>query len=160
MNRKAKAAIAVVVCVIPITAVFLVYSEPIVVLSHPFAVYCNWECLDEQLLQFDINWPYVQFKVEVIVDEILGDHPDPSINRTITVSDPIGLLYASWEINTPGNYSTSWVPPPDALSFILRYGTYNITIRGNGWYYGGFNGHITVYARTQVHVFIYGEADG
>ena len=155
MKRITKVAIAVFACIIPITAVFLVYSEPIVVLNHDFGVSCNWTCLDEQLLQFDIIYPYVQIKLDIQVDEILGDHPDPSINRTITLTDPYLAIWAYYEIDTTGTYSTGWIPP-DSPYFTLYPGTFNISIRGNGWYYGGFNGHITVYARSQIHMFIYG----
>jgi hypothetical protein len=159
MNRRRKAAIAVIVCVIPISAVFLVYSGPIVTYTHPFAVYCNWTCLDEQVLQFEVSWPYIQWKLVVNVTEIMGYHTHPDINRTITVYDSYGIfIWGYLEINTTGIYETVWAPTeiPQGASPPFAPGAWNISIRGNGWYYGGFQGQITVYARTLIHSIIYG----
>jgi hypothetical protein len=158
MDRKTKAVIAVIACIIPITAVILVYSEPIVVYTHPFAVSCNWTCIDEQILQFEVNWPYIEWKVEVNVTEITGYYPGSGITRNITVYD-LGGMYAYMEINNPepGIYSTNWIP---TNAWGWTSDTWNISIKGNGWYYGGFQGHITVYARSLIHVFIYGESSG
>ncbi|MDO8123413.1 MAG: hypothetical protein Q6364_03445 [Candidatus Hermodarchaeota archaeon] len=136
-----------------------VYSGPIVVYTHPFAVAYNWTCIDEQVLQFEINWPYVQWKLEVNVEEITGNYPGPGLTRNITVYDSVGIIWAYFEIDTPGVYSTIWIPPDSPL-FTLVPGTFNISIQGIGWYYGGFHGQITVYARTQIHAFIYGESGG
>ncbi len=160
MNRKRKAAIAAIVCIIPISVVFIGYSGVIVVYTHPFAVYCNWTCLDEQVLQFEVHPPYIQWKLVVNVTEIMGDHPDPAINRTITVHDCYGIfIWGYMEINTTGIYEAEWAPteiPQPASSVGFAPGAWNISIRGNGWYYGGFQGQITVYARTLAHILMYG----
>lgn len=156
MNRKSKAALAVIACIIPISAVFLVYSGPIVVYTHPFAVYCNYTCLDEQVLQFDVNWPYIQWKLVVNVTEITGYHTHPDINRTITVYDSHGIfIWAYMEINTTGIHSTVWAPT-ELSTIPFAPDAWNISIRGNGWYFGGFQGQITVYARTLSHIIMYG----
>ncbi|MFX0078757.1 MAG: hypothetical protein ACFE8O_05900 [Candidatus Hermodarchaeota archaeon] len=155
MNRKTKAAIAVIVCIIPISVVFLGYTGLIVVYTHPFAVYCNWTCLDEQILQFEVNPPYIQWKLVVNVTEITGDHPHPDINRTITVYDSYGIyIWTYMEINTTGIHSTVWADTEIPSGFAP--GAWNISIRGNGWYFGGFQGQITVYARTLAHILMYG----
>ena len=155
MNRKAKAAIAVVLCIIPIALVYLVYSEPIVVYTHPFAVSCNIACVDVQVLQFEVHWPYIEWKLEVNVTQITGWFSGPEIARNISVHDLWGMWYAHMEIDntTPQVYSTNWIP-----TNVHGYpsNTWNITIQGNGFPYGGFQGQITVYARSQIHVIIYG----
>lgn len=145
MNRRAKVIIAVAVFVIPIS-VYMVWSHPSMVYSQPFSVYGLYNLVDEEIFEVGIGWPNTQMQVVVEVTDITGIQLPLNFN-IVDIHDSTGLLVDHFIINDLGNYSTSW---------FNAQGVCNITVQGNGYPGGGFEGQITVYARGPIYVFIYG----
>jgi hypothetical protein len=157
MDRRAKIFVAVIACIIPIVLVVWAMGNPTVVFTHQFGVSCNWECIDEQSFEVDVGWPYWQIKVDIEVEGVTGHHPDPSIIKTIEIRDSAGGLVRFLNITEVGNYTTDWFYITQVGGPIPIHEIYNITARGNGYFYGGFHGQLTVYARGVINVFYYGE---
>jgi hypothetical protein len=157
MERRTKLMIAIPLCVIPIVLVAWTWGPTTVVFTTPVSVHCNWQCVDEESFEVEVGWPNWQIKVDVEVETFTGNHTDPSIIKMIEIHDSAGNFVRNLTYTDVGNYTTGWFFITQVGGPLPIHEIYNITARGNGWFYGGWHGHITVYACGIINVFYYGE---
>lgn len=142
VNRRAKVIIAVALCIIPIAAVFFVWSQPRIIRHEEFDAFSGRFVTVE--INVSIGWPHGEFQVVINVT----DRSHHLLAGGATIYDSALNIIDSIVISDVGNYSTSWLP---------AIGDISIVIFNHGLLGAFIEGEISVWGRHPILRIWYGD---
>jgi hypothetical protein len=141
MNRRTKVILAVVLCVIPIVAVFAAWSQPVIRRHQTFDTSQSYD----GILAINVSmpwWVYDECKVDVEVTDYFGS----ILGATVSIRSTENDILETIPVLDTGNYTTNWIPTQG-----------DITILITAPLYGSLEGEIWVWARHSYFRIWYGE---